>query len=195
MKIQSEKLYHVYNQGNNKELIFGDRADYLLFLEKVKLFLAPEATVLAYCLMPNHFHFLLETTKRSCEEIKIGSLFLTRLTNAFRLVQSNYAQIYNKKYARTGSLFRQKTKFKELETSYSAFICFHYIHQNPIKAQLVMKLEDWEFSSFKDFANIRSGLLPNKEHAFLLLEIDEKNFVENSYKVISPELIEKLGLE
>lgn len=76
MKVQPEKLYHVYSQGNNKELIFGDRADYLLFLEKIKLFLAPESTILAYCLMPNHFHFLLEATKRSCEEIKVGSLFL-----------------------------------------------------------------------------------------------------------------------
>lgn len=194
MKIQPEKLYHVYNQGNNKELIFGDRADYLLFLEKIKLFIAPESTILAYCLMPNHFHFLLEATKRSCEEIKVGSLFLTRLTNALRLVQSNYAQVYNKKYARTGSLFRQKTKFKELGSSRNAFICFHYIHQNPVKAQLVEKLEEWEFSSFKDFANLRNGLLPNKEKAFLLLEIDEKNFVENSYSVISPELIEKLVL-
>jgi REP element-mobilizing transposase RayT len=60
MKLYPNHLYHIYNQGNNQQKTFLDRDDYLIFLRKVKKFLSPYADILAYCLMPNHFHFLCE---------------------------------------------------------------------------------------------------------------------------------------
>lgn len=195
MKLLPERLYHVYNQGNNKEPLFKDEQDYLLFLNKVREQLVSVANIVSYCLMPNHFHFLIDTNLKSVEELKIGSLILSRLTNAFRLMQSEYAQDFNRKYNRTGSLFRQKTKYKELETGKHAFVCFHYIHQNPLKAGLVKRLEDWNYSSFKDYAGTRNGKLPQKKLASNLIGISLETFMQDSHLLIDDGLIDELGLE
>lgn len=74
----------------------------------------PNSEILAYCLMPNHFHFLILTTALSLQKKKVGSLNLTYLSNTFRLTQSQYAQYFNRKYTRVGSVFRPKIKTKDL---------------------------------------------------------------------------------
>lgn len=106
MQLYSKSLYHVYNQGNNKEITFKDKQDFRLFLSKIEVFVHPNCKLLSYCFMPNHFHFLLLTTKKSIEKIKVGSLTLTQITNGFRLGLSRYPYEFNKKHNRSGSLFR-----------------------------------------------------------------------------------------
>jgi REP element-mobilizing transposase RayT len=144
--------------------------------------------------MANHFHFLLQTTPESVKEKRVGSLTSTNLNDGFRQLLSSYAQAINRQENRSGSLFRHKTKAKLLENDDEnyPFICFHYIHQNPLSAGLVTKLEDWEFSSFSDYADIRNGSLCDKDLAFELLDLSKENFYEESYQVIAPEKIEKL---
>ena len=56
-------------------------------------------------------------------------------------------------------------------------ICFHYIHQNPMKANLVKKMEDWDYSSFKDYCGLRNGTLSNKELAIQLLRFKYENIL------------------
>ena len=133
--------------------------------------------------MPNHFHFLVNVTKKSTELITQGNIEVTRLSNGFRLLLSQYALDFNKMHDRSGSLFRQKTKSKLMVDSHQSFICFQYIHQNPWKAGLVDKMEDWEFSSFRDYSLMRNGSLCKKEIAFSLIDVDEQTFVEDSYGV------------
>lgn len=58
MVFEKGQLYHIYNQGNNRQRIFFRRENYLFFLGKAKRHIAPFADVLAWCLMPNHFHFM-----------------------------------------------------------------------------------------------------------------------------------------
>ena len=154
----------------------------------------PHCKVLAYCLMTNHFHFLFYTTSESVKEKRVGSLISTNLSDGFRQLLSSYAQAINRQENRSGSLFRHKNKTKLLENGDEnyPFICFHYIHQNPLTAGLVTKMEDWEFSSFRDYIGIRNGTLCDKELAFELLDLSKDNFYEESYQVISPEKIEKL---
>ncbi len=72
MQLISDNLYHIYNQGNNNQIIFKKREDYLAFLYKTRTFLLSHCDILAYCLMPNHFHFLVNITEKSVEKIKIG---------------------------------------------------------------------------------------------------------------------------
>jgi hypothetical protein len=60
--------------------------------------------------MPNHFHFEIYATRDSVKIKKVGNIISTELSNGFRLLQSNYAQYFNKRQKRTGSLFRQKKK-------------------------------------------------------------------------------------
>ena len=127
--------------------------------------------------------------------MKLGQIKSTRLGNGFRLLCSGYSNEFNKKYGRTGSLFRQKTKAINLEDNQSdnyPFICFHYIHQNPMIAGLCNKLEDWEYSSFQDYCGLRNGTLVTKNLAYDLIGINEKNFYNESYQVISNDKIKGL---
>lgn len=193
MKLIANKFYHIYNQGNNQEITFHERNDYLRFLTKYKFLVAPHCDTIAYCLMPNHFHFLIGVTEKSTEKIKLGGIEIDRITDGFRKLLSEYAQEFNLKYHRSGSLFRQKTKGKLLHSDDDyAIICFHYIHQNPYRAKLVKKIEDWEFSSFRDYAQLRNGTLCKKDITSLYFEISSSNFYEESYQVIPDSIVEKL---
>jgi putative transposase len=194
MTIIAEEIYHVYNQGNNRETIFLGDNDYIDFLLLFRKFVLPHCKVLAYCLTPNHFHFEIYATEESAKIKKIGNINSTELSNGFRLLQSNYAQAFNKKHNKTGSLFRQKTKAKGMSdgsTNYG-YIAFHYTHQNPFKANLVSKLEDWKYSSFPDYAGMRNGSLCDKELAHQLIGFSKENFIEESYKMIDDDIGRKL---
>ena len=184
MKILSNQLYHIYNQGNNRERIFRDRSDYQLFFKKFIDKVLQYCDVVAYCLMPNHFHFLINTNEIASQPIKLGNIETTPLANGFRLLCSGYANEFNKKYNRSGSLFRQKTQAKNLEATPDRnypLICFQYIHQNPMTAGLVAKMEDWEFSSFRSYAGIEENGIIKKELAYSLIGISRTEFYQESY--------------
>ena len=144
--------------------------------------------------MPNHYHFLIYTNQKSIESIQLGLLESQVLKNSFRLINSGFSAEINNKYSRTGSLFRQKTKFKLLENRKDnyPFICFHYIHQNPLKAGLVEKMEDWKYSSFQDYLGLRNGTLCNFQLAEKLIDIQKDDFYNTSYSVINEKLADKL---
>lgn len=72
MKLLAHQIYHVYNQGNNKEVIFNDHGDYISFLRRVRERVFPNADILSYCLMPNHYHFLIYTNQKSIEPVQLG---------------------------------------------------------------------------------------------------------------------------
>ena len=193
MNFTPDNLYHVYNQGNDKQLIFSLVEDYFIFLRMIRKYISPHAEIIAYCLMPNHFHLLIYTDERVAETIKQGGLLIDPLTNGFRKLLSGYARIYNKVNNKTGSLFRQKTKVKNLSLDTSGsdhnlqdyyFNCLHYIHQNPLRASIVNRLEDWEFSSFKDYAGLRNGTLCNKDLANKYCSYQPETFIKTSYQII-----------
>ena len=58
MHFEKDLIYHIYNQGNNKQKIFFNRENYLFFLGKINTYIQPYADILAWCLMPNHFHLM-----------------------------------------------------------------------------------------------------------------------------------------
>jgi len=186
MQFEIDNIYHIYNQGNNKQLIFHSAENYHYFLKLYRKFVLPHADLLAYCLMPNHFHFLVNTNLHSIKIRKVGSLNLSELSNGIRLLLSSYSLAINKQENRTGSQFRQKTQAKllNIEAVNYPFTCFQYIHQNPLKAGLVERMEDWEYSSFKDYLKIRNGSLCNQDLAKNLIGFDESDFIRESYSVI-----------
>ncbi|MDB5226770.1 MAG: hypothetical protein JWN78_963 [Bacteroidota bacterium] len=110
MTVIEDEIYHIYNQGNNKQLIFFNGENYSYFMKLVGKHIFPYCNILAYCLMPNHFHFLIHTNQISITTIKHGNIEITNLSNGFRRLQSAYAQAINKQENRSGSLFRQNTK-------------------------------------------------------------------------------------
>lgn len=197
MNIIADEIYHIYNQGNNRETIFYTDEDYTAFLKLFRKFVLPHCKVLAYCLMPNHFHFEIYATEASAIIKKMGNINSGQLSNGFRLLQSNYAQYFNKRQKRTGSLFRQKTKAKGMSdgSNQYGYIAFHYIHQNPLAAKLVNKLEDWKYSSFCDHAGLRNGTLCDRELAKQLVGFNPENFFAESYALIDDNISRKIFLK
>jgi putative transposase len=195
MHFSPNNIYHIYNQGNNRQTIFFSQQDYLLFMNLYKKIIYPTADTIAWCLMPNHFHFIIKTDGKCSTIIKQGGIFIDPVTNGFRKLLSGYARIFNNQNQRTGSIFRQKTKSKCLndiaikpESMFQIqdyFInCFHYIHQNPFVAKLVIRLEDWKFSSFRDYAGLRDGKLCQKELATIHCDYHLEDFIEKFYALV-----------
>ena len=197
MQFLPEHTYHVYNQGNNREQLFFERENYLYFLKKVEKHLVPHVNILAWCLMPNHYHILFQvkpeynSPDNIQESNKVGTL-----NRSIGIIQSSYTQAINKKLNRSGSLFRARAKAKSLaqesKTNNDYGVnCFLYIHQNPIRAKLVTELEEWEFSSYQDYAGFRKGKLCDQELArdLFKLPIDNKKFRDFSKQTISDEFL------
>ena len=106
---------------------------------------------------------------------------------------SSYSQAINRQNCTTGSLFQQKTKCKNLSDSKNYLIeCMHYIHQNPSRAGLVNKLQDWQYSSFLDYAGLRKGTLCNKSLLMKLAGYTLEDFYWDSYEVIDTGITRKI---
>lgn len=182
MNFENGNIYHVYNRGNEKQQIFFTNANYNFFLRKIEKYVQPNCDILAWCLMPNHFHFLIHANEKSCAVVTEKPFPIYSLVNGLRLLLSSYTKAINVQQSRTGNLFQQKTKSKSVsqgKEDYSA-IAFHYIHQNPLKAKLVDKIEDWQYSSFRDYARLRAGSICNAPLAFELLGLTSETFLHNS---------------
>lgn len=184
MHFEANNLYHIYNQGNNRQNIFFSRDNYLFFLRKVQQHILPYADVLAWCLMPNHFHLLVATKLE--ETLRANLIILENFNHSIGKMLSSYTRAINLQEERSGSLFRKAckavcvTKIDGMTSSYfnSKFgtilnrtlsedeysqVCFDYIHENSVRGGLVKRKEDWEFSSYLDYAEIRNGTLVNKD--------------------------------
>lgn len=186
MKFTENNLYHIYNRGNNRQQIFFSDENYMYFLKKVRKFILPFCDIINYNLMPNHFHFIIHADERTVQNTLIGNQEKNVLSEALRNVLHTYTKGINKQNDWTGSLFQQNTRAKCLydgDASYAP-TCFHYVHQNAWKAGIVQKMEDWNFSSFPDYAGFRSDTICNKSLAFKLLEIDPVTFYFESYQLI-----------
>ena len=106
-----------------------------------------------------------------------------------KIMLRSYTRAINKQEDRTGSLVQQHTKVKSLDSDTITtgknypLNCFHYIHQNPIKARLVRKMEDYEMSSFRDYIDSSKESICNRELARELLDLPKsaEEFRKESY--------------
>ena len=141
---------HVMIQGVNKEYIFYKEK----YIEKyIEIFNRNKEDysfdVIAYCMMNNHAHFLIYT-----KDINKFGKFMHK-TNL------NYAQMYNKNEKRTGVLFRNRYQIEPIYNMEHLVNCIKYIHDNPVKAKMVSKCEDYKYSSFNDYIN-NNGIAQSK---------------------------------
>lgn len=167
--LQCDTFYHVYNRGINKENIFKEERNYPFFLEKYVKYIYPVAATYAYCLLKNHFHFLIRT--RSEQEITSKShpekVYEAEelISKKFSHLFNGYAQAINKRFKRTGGLF--ETPFRRIEVKNETYIIqlIYYIHFNAQKHQFVNDFSLYHYSSYpvylKDtytFLERRSGI-------------------------------------
>lgn len=143
MNFEENKIYHIYNRGNNQQGIFFNPENYLFFLAKIKIELTPYCKILAYCLMPNHFHLMVYVPVNPSDDFKSSDGL--KLNYVIGILLRSYTRAINKQQKRTGSLFQQKTKAKCISQDDENYprVCFHYIHQNPLRFHIVAKMEDW----------------------------------------------------
>src|SRR5512146_253049 len=139
-------LYHVTARGDRREPIFDDdqdRNELLLVLgQALKRF---DATCLAYCLMPNHYHFVFETRRAN-------------LSRLMRHVNGVYTQRYNRRHHKVGHLFQGR--FKAILVDRDAYllqVC-RYVELNPVRAQMVAAPGDWPWSSY--LAHVDASMPP-----------------------------------
>lgn len=176
----NEQYYHVYNRGSEKRSIFESRRDYQRFLKTVRYYqlegpksklskffkyraFKPDLNnrqsfstnekivdIICYCLMPNHFHFLLKQTKnRGITE------FLSKISNS-------YTKYYNTKYSRIGPLLQGEFKAVLIEDDYQLIHVSRYIHLNPLASFLTKDLKLYEWSSYQEYVNNNQPQLCNK---------------------------------
>ena len=141
----SNQYYHLYNRGDNYEIIFREAENYRYFLRLLDKYLPPEKVeIVAYCLMPDHYHLLV------CPQVET----LSKLMQPFLLA---YTNAFNKRYGRRGALFQGRFKARYSGKNDYLLQLSRYIHLNPVRAGLVKKAEDWEFSSLRDYLGLRKG--------------------------------------
>src|SRR3989344_6084695 len=152
-------IYHIYNRGNNKEVVFRDEQDYRAFLFRLGLafgiktdelnkceitkslkskiricgFKSDDFKLHAFCLMPNHLHLLIE----QCNNESISTLLLKVFTS--------FAKYINSKYKRVGHVFQDQFKSVRIGTNPQLMLISSYIHMNPVKDSMVDKPENYKW--------------------------------------------------
>ena len=161
--------YHIYNRAVADNLLFLNGDNYLFFLERIRLFLLPIGEIMAYCLMPNHYHILMK-------------LNLTSLSEAMHKLALSYSVSFNNYYSRSGHLFQGRFRAKHVtDTQYLVHLS-RYIHLNPKAANLVKKAEEWKYSSLMEYYGIRSNKLVNIGIILDIFADNEKMDLENMRK-------------
>lgn len=151
-------------QGINREYIFEtneEKEKYLALLKKYgKQF---EIKIIAYCIMNNHVHMILDTER------------IQNISDFMKQVNSIYAMYYNKKKERVGYVYRNRFKSIPIMTREQMHTCIKYIHMNPVKAEIVKKEEQYKYSSYNDYL-YQTGFI-NKEIIEFVFN-SSKNYIE-----------------
>ncbi|MBB2482291.1 transposase [Bacillus sp. APMAM] len=133
--ISNTGIYHIIWRGANRQEIFHDEEDWIKFLDILKKYkMKCELSVYAWCLMHNHVHLLI---KEGNESISV----------TMKRIGVSYVAYYNWKYRTTGHLFQGRFISEVVENNRYFLTVVRYIHQNPVKAGIVNKVDEWRWSS------------------------------------------------
>ncbi|RMB57994.1 hypothetical protein EAX61_10250 [Dokdonia sinensis] len=136
--LEKDLYYHIYNRGNDSEVIFRNDENKRYFLSLAAKHLDQAVSILAYCLIDNHYHFLLKIdTEEHTATQKFSNLF-----NA-------YAKAYNKRFNRTGSLFEKHFRRKKITSEAYLRNLIIYIHRNPLNHGVTPDFANFKFSSYR----------------------------------------------
>ncbi len=183
-------FYHVYNRANGDEVLFRNSGNYKYFLESYYSYINPIAQTISYCLMPNHFHFLIQIRSDQHLMENLDKEWILRKSNSvydydrklsklpsqqFSNLFNSYALSFNKQHKRKGSLFIRNYKRIKVNTDTYLRDLILYIHLNPVKANYAQSPGDWEFSSYASIIN-NNGSYVNKDMLIDFFE-DMNNFI------------------
>ena len=150
-------FFHIITQGINKSYIFEKPEDIKYYI-KIMYSLSKEQKIkiVGYCIMSNHAHMLIQT-----ENLQELSKYMQRLN-------TKYGKYYNKKYTRVGYVFRDRYKAEGIYNERYLYNCLKYIYDNPVKAGMCEKAEDYPYSNYK---KIEEKL----DETYKFMDVDEDN--------------------
>ncbi|MBI9065792.1 MAG: transposase [Salinivirgaceae bacterium] len=158
---------------------FQLKKNYCYFLSLFGKYLSKLVDVYAYCLMPNHFHLIIKVKSRNeildfsneNSDIDVPKIISKQFSHFF----NSYAQAYNKQQNRKGSLFNNRYKRIEIISDEYLIKLIHYIHFNPVEANLCKKISDWRYSSYNSVLSEKETLLARDE--VIKMFSDVNNFI------------------
>jgi hypothetical protein len=180
--LEKDNYYHIYNKGINGTAIFLDDENKSFFLRQLDKYLSETISIFAYCLMDNHFHFVIKINAEG-----------KRVTQGFSNFFNSYVKAFNKQNARTGSLFEKHFKRIRLENEeyLRNLIIIIYIHLNP-KHHLELNFETYRFSSYRTILSDKPTKIKRNEIIGLFEDIENFIFCHKQKKDL---LIQKYTLE
>lgn len=136
-------IYHIMMRGVNKQTIFESDMDNYKFMKIVReVKNTSDFNLLGYCLMGNHVHFLMKENEDP-------------ISHVMQRISTNYAAWYNWKNERVGHLFQDRFKSEVVEDERYLLTVSRYIHQNPVKAQMVNSTASYKWSSYNEYLGYR----------------------------------------
>lgn len=169
---ESNTVFHIYNHGNAGDNIFREEKNYYYFLKRYTHYIYPVARTYAFCLLPNHFHFMIKVRERT----ELSSFFgkdlegfenpqdlSNKISHQFGTLLNAYAKAFNNSYDRKGSLFRNTTKRKPVKNKNYYTHLIRYIHQNPVHHGFVKHPSKWPFSSYHIIRSKKKTQLERQE--------------------------------
>lgn len=192
--------YHLYNRGVEKRTIFQDEQDYQVFLSYLKLYLTPphfkgdslkiqrgsqiyfrsqqpknyhqQITLLAYCLMPNHFHLMVHQQNKD------------DINHFMRSLLTKYSMYFNQKYDRVGKLFQGVYKAVLIDNERQFLYLTKYIHRNPLPILRESPLKSYSYSSYPNYLGLRQQKWIHPEN---ILSYFSRTNPNNSYQTFVEE--------
>ena len=167
-EFQAGEYYHIYHRGGDRQKIFFENENYPYFFRLLKKYRDQFAmNVVAYCLMPNHFHFMLQPQRSDTLSQFMGKL------------QQSYVMAINKRYQRSGPLFQERFRHVHVYSERYQILLCRYIHVNPKKDGLVTDLRDWPYSDYLEFIEARRGdlFVPGYREKFFPTAKEYEDFV------------------
>ena len=162
-----EKFYHVFNRSNNKETVFLTGDNYVFFLKKFDKYLGDYLHVYSYCLLPNHFHFLVQVkSEADITTLLNGATVDAVITEQFRMLFISYSMAFNKQQFRNGNLFHRRFKRLTVDSDVYFTQLIYYIHLNPVKHGLTHDYSNYRWSSYRKLMEN----VPNKLQREAVLE-------------------------
>jgi len=152
-----DRYFHIYNRGNNLEKLFWVKEDYEFFMKKYSEIIHPFVNTYAYCLLPNHFHFLIKVDHVDPQ------CWNHQPSHLFRKFFQFYAIWFNKKRNRKGSLFTKY--YRRIEVSSDEYMkrLIYYIHRNPVKHGISSEFQTYPYSSFKSYSCFEDTIISRAE--------------------------------
>lgn len=175
-------LYYITSKGDDNQHIFKDREDFKTFLGLLKKYKAQYGFKLfAFCLLPDHFHLLMELPVQSEQNDNAGVL-----SNIMHDLNSSYTKYFNGKYPKKGHLFRERYKAALIEKEPYLLKLTAYIHLNPQRLNLVSVSQLYPYTSYVFYLDKEiplKGLIKEEKEEILHL-LNGKNYTEFMEEVV-----------